>query len=281
MKKISDNLKSHIESNLTTLAQCYFLRRKDGVEQCLTDCGFDLLIEGSLYKSSNSFNASSIETSASMAVDNLEIEGVIDSTMLKAEDIEAGRYDYAYVEIFLINYKQPADGKLILKTGYIGEIKTKDVHFTAEIRGLSQKLNNNLGSLFSPSCRVKFGSSKCGVNAASFGQEGRVLKLHSGSSFVATGLPENINIYKNGTICFAKKSDVELEIRNIYEKTVNLMDELPFSIRAGDEFAINPGCDKQFKTCCEQFGNAINFRGEPHLPGMDEMLKTAGTMIRN
>src|SRR3546814_4946154 len=29
------------------------------------------------------------------------------------------------------------------------------------------------------------------------------------------------------------------------------------------------GCDKQLATCHDRFGNAVNFRGEAHLPGND------------
>jgi uncharacterized phage protein (TIGR02218 family) len=43
---------------------------------------------------------------------------------------------------------------------------------------------------------------------------------------------------------------------------------LPISepIQAGDKYSITAGCDKQFNTCVEKFNNAINFRGEPHIP---------------
>jgi uncharacterized phage protein (TIGR02218 family) len=45
----------------------------------------------------------------------------------------------------------------------------------------------------------------------------------------------------------------------------------------GNSFSLVAGCDKSFTTCAEKFNNAINFRGEPHVPGIDKMLETAGT----
>ena len=27
-----------------------------------------------------------------------------------------------------------------------------------------------------------------------------------------------------------------------------------------------PACDKNFRTCCNRFNNAVNFRGEPSIP---------------
>ncbi len=32
------------------------------------------------------------------------------------------------------------------------------------------------------------------------------------------------------------------------------------------------GCDKSFATCRDRFANALNFRGFPHMPGIDRIL---------
>jgi hypothetical protein len=36
------------------------------------------------------------------------------------------------------------------------------------------------------------------------------------------------------------------------------------------------GCDKQMATCSARFANAVNFRGEPYLPGMDLLTRYPG-----
>jgi uncharacterized phage protein (TIGR02218 family) len=40
-------------------------------------------------------------------------------------------------------------------------------------------------------------------------------------------------------------------------------------VEAGDAFTITAGCDKHFKTCKAKFDNSVNFRGFPHVPGID------------
>ena len=45
----------------------------------------------------------------------------------------------------------------------------------------------------------------------------------------------------------------------------------------GDTFNAIAGCDKTISTCIAKFNNAVNFRGEPYVPGMDKMLATAAT----
>ncbi len=55
-----------------------------------------------------------------------------------------------------------------------------------------------------------------------------------------------------------------------------LQEPPPFAIAAGDLVEIREGCDKSFATCTGRFANAENFRGEPHLPGMDLLTRYPG-----
>jgi uncharacterized phage protein (TIGR02218 family) len=48
---------------------------------------------------------------------------------------------------------------------------------------------------------------------------------------------------------------------------------MPYPIAVGDGYSLVPGCDKLLSTCGTKFANVSNFRGEPHLPGMDEILR--------
>jgi uncharacterized phage protein (TIGR02218 family) len=51
---------------------------------------------------------------------------------------------------------------------------------------------------------------------------------------------------------------------------------MPFAIAIGDLFAVTMGCDRRLATCKARFDNVVNFRGEPYLPGTDEVLKYGG-----
>ena len=46
--------------------------------------------------------------------------------------------------------------------------------------------------------------------------------------------------------------------------------DLPVRVR------LTEGCDKQLSTCRDRFANAVNFRGEAHLPGNDLMTRYPG-----
>ena len=49
---------------------------------------------------------------------------------------------------------------------------------------------------------------------------------------------------------------------------------------AGDSYELAQGCDKRFASCVARFANGVNFRGEPHLPGLDRILETPTTKSR-
>ena len=44
-------------------------------------------------------------------------------------------------------------------------------------------------------------------------------------------------------------------------------------IVAGDRFRLYPGCDKLLATCIGKFANVVNNRGEPFVPGIDQIIQ--------
>ena len=46
-------------------------------------------------------------------------------------------------------------------------------------------------------------------------------------------------------------------------------------ITATDAFVVRAGCDKRIATCGTKFANVANFRGFPHIPGQDAVLRYA------
>jgi hypothetical protein len=57
-------------------------------------------------------------------------------------------------------------------------------------------------------------------------------------------------------------------------RTLTLFLPLPFPAAAGDVLRIQPGCDKRLATCRDRFGNRLNFRGEPWVPGDKGVIET-------
>jgi uncharacterized phage protein (TIGR02218 family) len=56
---------------------------------------------------------------------------------------------------------------------------------------------------------------------------------------------------------------------------VTLLEAPVRPITPGDAFTIRAGCDKRLATCAAKFGNVANFRGFPHIPGADAVIRYA------
>ena len=50
------------------------------------------------------------------------------------------------------------------------------------------------------------------------------------------------------------------------------MEPIPADVAPGDMLRIEAGCDKRAATCRLKFGNFVNFRGFPHIPGEDWLM---------
>jgi uncharacterized phage protein (TIGR02218 family) len=279
MKTVSASLKQHLEQPVTTLAQCWKITRRDGTVLGFTDHDRDLVYGSVTYQARTGFTPSAIASHSDLAVDNLDIEGLLDAATITAADIEAGRYDYAEIEIFLLNYADFSQGILKLRRGWVGEVTLRGGRFVAEIRGLTQKLSQQIGEIYSPTCRAHLGDSRCGVNLTSFTATGTVTQVVSSLVIQDNSRTEAAGVYKHGLITFTTGPNAGLsrEIKDFSNKQIVLALPFPHLVAVGHTYTISQGCDKTLKTCISRFGNAVNFRGEPHVPGLDRMLETAGT----
>jgi uncharacterized phage protein (TIGR02218 family) len=201
MKTISSQLKEHLQQDSTTLATCWKVTRLDNLIFGFTDCSHDLIINDIVYYASTGQNSSNIKTTSKLDVDNLEVSAnlggipisyvdVIDSPFLTELDIKAGLWDLAKIEIFIVNYEDLTMGSLIMRKGTIGEVKTGRSQFTAELRGITQYLQQFIGRLFTPSCTANLGDSKCGVNMTPYTFNGSVTAVINNHSWVDGSLTQ-------------------------------------------------------------------------------------------
>jgi uncharacterized phage protein (TIGR02218 family) len=64
-------------------------------------------------------------------------------------------------------------------------------------------------------------------------------------------------------------------------REIELWEEVRAEVRAGDRVRVVAGCDKRAETCRAKFGNFMNFRGFPHIPGEDWQMAYPTRQDRN
>ena len=163
-KTISSGLEAHTAQEVTTLATCWQITRRDGTVLRFTDHDQDLPVGGEQYLAAVGYERSPVESSDSARPSSVEVRGILDSPTITEIDIRAGLYDYAEVELFAVNWQNTSQGILRIRKGRTGEIRTlRDGTFEGEIRGLASLFSRNIVELYGPECRADLGDARCKI----------------------------------------------------------------------------------------------------------------------
>jgi len=279
MLNLTTAMNNHLAQEVTTLATCWKITRTDSVIYCFTDHDTDITIGSDTYLASSGITPTAMSSQLGLSVDNLELDGLLNGDSLQENDILSGKFDHAAVSIFMVNYQALSDGTLPLKSGWLGEVTLQGGMFIAEIRGLSAMLQQNIGQLYTANCRAKLGDARCTVNLSSYTVSGSVTAVSTSYSFTDSTRTELNNYFAQGLLTFTSGANagLSMEVREFSANEFILFLPMPYAIALGDSYTAIAGCDKAFSTCAGKFSNAVNFRGEPHVPGTDKILETAAT----
>ncbi len=277
MKALNAGLAAHLAGGATTLCHCWKLTPAGGAAMGFTDHDNDLIFDGVTFEAQAGFEASEMESSLGLAVDNLDAAGALRSDRLDAEKLRLGFFDYAQIEIWRVNWSDVSQ-RVLLRKGHLGEVTHGGVGFTAEVRGLAEALNVTKGRLFQYGCDASLGDAHCKASLAAPAFQGtgsilssegdRRLSVNGVSAFAGGWFQHGTLIWTAGANA-GRVEEVKSHARTTTQVTIELWQAAGSPISAGDTFTIRAGCDKQFATCKAKFANGDNFRGFPHMPGTD------------
>lgn len=281
MKALSAGMLIAIAQEVMSLVTCWHVTRRDGAEYFFTDHVENLVVDGDTYIASTGMTASAVTTSEDLSVDNLEVGGAISSASFTENDILAGKWDYAAIQIFQVDYNNVANGKIIQRTGTLGQISLGRVAYKTELRGMLQPYAQAFGRLVSPGCDTDLGSARCTKSLVAFTHLGVVDSSANRYTFVDAALAGfapgggTLAYFVGGTATFTSglNNGVIREIRTYVSATgtFTLFESFPFTIAVGDAVTVVAGCDKNLSTCRDKFNNVINFQGFPTVPGRDSL----------
>lgn len=277
MRLLPAGLAQHLVSGATTLCHCWRLDLRSGETMGFTDHDRPLSFQGVTYDAETGFTASEIESSLGLSVDNLEASGALSSGRLSEARIAAGDFDDAAVEVWRVNW-QDVSQRVLLKRGSLGEV-TRGAHgFTAELRGLAHRLNQPRGRIFQFGCDAVLGDQRCGVDLPEFTIEAQVIACAGQRVLTLTEVGDFDNGYfARGELRFpsgVNRGQVG-QVKLHRAQTIELWRPMAGPVLAGERVTVSAGCDKQFATCKAKFMNAGNFRGFPHMPGDDAVMRYA------
>jgi len=299
MKTASSAMQSHLGSYSTSLAYLWKIKRVDGLILGFTTHDVDIAYDAgdgdgpTTYLAETGFTASATSAKSDLSVDNSEALGFIESNSVVENDIRAGKFDNSAIWIRLVNWADLTMGDVLLRRGTLGMVRMKNNLFTAEVRGLASKLKARIGATYGPVCRATFGSGLNGIDMQSHylckfdvstvRQTGSVASVADLRTLTpAAGLTgqggatgsASTGWFNDGLLTFTSGglSGASFEIKIWDGTTLEFFLDFPSLPSAGDAFTIEPGCNRTIDNCQNKFSNIANFRGEPFIPGMDQLL---------
>lgn len=267
---------SWLAEELTTLALCWRVERRDGVTIGLTDHDRDLIVDGLTHRAAPGMVPSAIQRSSGIDADTMQVAGALTSEAIAEVDLIAGRWDGARVVLFGVDWSG-GGGRVDLGEGRLGAVDLGDHGFTAELAGIATALERPVVEATAPECRAELGDARCRVAMAGRRRFARVIATDE--AVVTVDAEEPVaDAYGNGLLRWFGSGNAGLDaaIAASAGATVTLRAAPPVAVAVGTLVELVEGCDKSLATCAGRFANAVNFRGEPYLPGMDLLTRYPG-----
>lgn len=259
---------------LTSIALCWRIERKDGVGLALTSHDEAVTVDGLRHEPSPGMTPAAVRHGSGLDSAKSEVAGALTSAAISEADLIAGRWNGATVRLSAVDWETP-DEAVTLASGELGRISQKDQAFEAELLGPVAKLDAPICPLTSPECRAELGDDACRVDMAGRSVRAKVVALDGLAVTVDVVLDER---FLMGSVRFldGAANGIRSTILKVAGSVATLRSLPPVIVAAGDTAELTEGCDKRLETCSARFGNAANFRGEPHLPGNDLLTRYPG-----
>ena len=255
---------------LTTLTFCTILRRRDGVTVGLTAHDRPLTVDGVRCEAAPGMAPSAIQRSARLEGDSVDLSGALSSDAISEEDLDLGRWTGAAIAVHAVDWET---GGVVATpiTGTLGAAERRGRRFSVALDGPLARLDEPLCERTSPECRARLGDRRCRIDPARITAVRTVVAADEAGLALAEGDGER----RAGGECVpldGALAGLTLALGGADGGRLSLRLPPPRALEVPLRVRLREGCDHTLATCHARFGNAANFRGEPHLPGNDLLL---------
>ncbi|MCR9179931.1 MAG: DUF2163 domain-containing protein [Erythrobacteraceae bacterium] len=256
------------DRELDNVATFWRIYRRDGIMLAFTSHDRNLAFDGIIHRAAPGMVPAAIRLSSEIGNDSAEAEGALSDDSIREKDIAAGLFDEAAIEIGAVDWLTLEHHTLY--TGQLGRIEDDRSQFAAELRSAKSLLEQDLVPRTSPTCRAEFCGRGCGLSVARFTSMQRLAAIDLDRNRVRlNGLVSED--FLDGSLRFLSgpQTGIRFDIIDADGDWMVLDHPLVEGAILGGRVELREGCDHTIATCSARFGNAVNFRGEPFLPGND------------
>lgn len=258
----------YFASELEGVATFWRIFRRDGVTLGFTSHNRDLVFGSIRHRAAPGMRPSAIRLSSDLSADSAEVEGALTHYAISADDLSAGLFDAATIQIGAVNWEVLEYD--VLYSGTIGNIDNQRGEFSAELKSAKSALEQDLVPRTSPTCRAEFCGPQCGLSPVRYSSKIVIEAIdHNLNTVTISGL--TASNYIDGQLRFLGGIQCGLTFGIIKAQGSVFTLDRPIheNMSAGIAAQLREGCDHTLTTCDSRFQNSLNFRGEPYLPGND------------
>lgn len=273
-------LGAHLATGTTHVCLCWAVVRRDGLTLGFTDHDRPITFDGITFQPETGLSARALASTTGLSVNNSEAIGALSAAAITESDINAGRYDGAEVSTWAVQWDDPAARQLRF-VGTIGEITRAAGGFQADLRGLTEPLNQAQGRSYLTTCSAVLGDGRCGVDLSdpTFVAKVAVEDVLDARAFRFTALTGfNDRWFEGGFLevltgpATGLREVIKLDRIDGPARRITLWQPIRAALAPGDQLRLIAGCDRRAETCREKFANLTNFQGFPHIPGEDWLM---------
>lgn len=257
--------RAFLDRELDTVATFWRIWRRDGVALGFVTHDRDLWFGGITHRAAPGLTPSAIRRTAGFADDGADVEGALAHDCIAEVDLASGRYDGAAVAIGAVDWETLEHA--VYYHGTIEQVERDAGAFSAALASAKAAMATDPVPRSSPNCRARFCGPGCGLSPARFTRRVVVSDVEGERVSFAAIDP---SLYAGGELRWRDGPMAGLGAEVLAADASGfLLDPAPSGIEPGAQAFLREGCDHTIATCAGRFGNAVNFQGEPFLPGTD------------
>lgn len=259
---------------VTTQAFHWVFQRPDGAGFATTSHDRPLRVGSTIFEADMDLHPAELVLSERMLGSSLRVKGALSNPALNSTDILSGRWSGTSVTLVTADWSNGSEASIICK-GELGHLKFDDGVLSMIVDVLPDASRDSPCPQTSPECRAVLGDERCRVDL-------RSRKMRVTVAAVEDSIVVIDETYTEGFVMgqlrwlTGKCSGMKQTIVAADGARLMLQARLHDKVESGDRALLVEGCDGRRATCAERFGNILNFRGEPDLPGSEILLRFPG-----
>lgn len=227
---------------------------------------------GQEYLSTSGYDLTAYTASTATAPGLLDFEGVAEVAGIGRDQLASGLYDLARCFAFAVDYRAPVEDAEPILSSILGKVTLTDDRYRAEEMALADALSQAVGKTYAPTCYKRFGGQEpagCKVALGPITVSGTLTSVTSPLVFADSSRAELDDYFGAGLLTFTSGANAGLpgkEIKAYSGGQFTLHEAFHYTVAAGDQYQVVPGCRKRIEDCRDKWSNVANFGGFPHVP---------------